>query len=216
VFLTGHGYAPVLTVVDRADQVQFSDSVVFLPRDGNFTSIGVVKIPDAPEQVGLEGIFLPSAVLDDERGPISVFPAPDSPALFLVAWQGDLGVDSGEPQNVYQLRTDDMSRLGITSLLPGQVWNLPALGQVRFERVDRFVSLQIAHEPGRQLVLVASIAALVGLLFGLFVPRRRVWVKVTKDTEEKTWLEVAGLSRQGYSRLGEEIADMLNEVRTAK
>ena len=216
VFLTGHGYAPVLTVVDRADQVQFSDSVVFLPRDGNFTSIGVVKIPDAPEQVGLEGIFLPSAVLDDERGPISVFPAPDSPALFLVAWQGDLGVDSGEPQNVYQLRTDDMSRLGITSLLPGQVWNLPALGQVRFERVDRFVSLQIAHEPGRQLVLVASIAALVGLLFGLFVPRRRVWVKVTKDTEEKTWLEVAGLSRQGYSRLGEEIADMLDEVRTGK
>ena len=65
-------------------------------------------------------------------------------------------------------------------------------------------------------MLVASIAALVGLLFGLFVPRRRVWVKVTKDTEEKTWLEVAGLSRQGYSRLGEEIADMLNEVRTAK
>ena len=216
IFLTGHGYAPVLTVTDPAGQVQFSDSVVFLPRDGNFTSIGVVKIPDAPQQVGLEGIFLPSAVVDEERGPVSVFPAPDSPALFLVAWQGDLGVDSGEPQNVYQLRTEDMKRLGVTSLLPGDVWSLPQLGQVRFEGVDRFISLQIAHEPGRQLVLVASIAALIGLLFGLFVPRRRIWLKVTNDTQKKTVVEVAGLSRQGYAGLSSEIAEMLGEVRRVK
>jgi cytochrome c biogenesis protein len=216
IFLTGHGYAPVLTVTDPAGQVQFSDSVVFLPRDGNFTSIGVVKIPDAPQQVGLEGIFLPSAVVDEERGPISVFPAPDSPALFLVAWQGDLGVDSGEPQNIYQLRTEDMKRLGVTSLLPGDVWSLPQLGQVRFEGVDRFISLQIAHEPGRQLVLVASIAALIGLLFGLFVPRRRIWLKVTNDTQKKTVVEVAGLSRQGYAGLSSEIAEMLGEVRRVK
>jgi cytochrome c biogenesis protein len=87
---------------------------------------------------------------------------------------------------------------------------------VRFEGVDRFISLQIAHEPGRQLVLVASIAALIGLLFGLFVPRRRIWLKVTNDTQKKTVVEVAGLSRQGYAGLSSEIAEMLGEVRRVK
>lgn len=211
VFLTGHGYAPVITVTDPQGQLQFSDSVVFLPRDGNYTSIGVLKLPDAPGQIALEAIFLPSAVLDEEMGPVSVFPSPDSPALFLVAWKGDLGVDTGEPQNVFRLDTADLERLGVDSLVPGQTWSLPEVGTVSFDGVARFISIQIAHEPGRELVLVASIAALVGLLFGLFVPRRRLWVKLAESSSESSRVEVAGLSRHGYTGLVEEI-DRLAEV----
>lgn len=213
VFLTGHGYAPRLTVTDKNGQVQFDDSLVFLPRDGNFTSIGVLKLPDAPEQIGIEAIFLPSAVLDEELGPISVFPGSDSPALFLVAWQGDLGVDAGVPQNVFQLDTSDMKRLGISSLTPGESWTLPELGTVEFDGVSRFISLQVAHEPGRQLVLGASIVALVGLLFGLFVPRRRVWVKFHSLEDGGFKVEVAGLSRQGYAGLVEEVNQTLEVVK---
>jgi cytochrome c biogenesis protein len=48
--------------------------VVFLPQDGNFTSMGVIKAPDArPNYLGFEGFFLPTAVVD-EQGPRSVFP----------------------------------------------------------------------------------------------------------------------------------------------
>ena len=205
VFLTGHGYAPIITVIDPDGQVQFSDSVVFLPRDGNYTSVGVLKLPDAPEQIGIEAIFLPSAILDEEMGPISVFPSPDAPALFLVAWRGDLGVDSGEPQNVFRLDTSELERLGIESLTPGQSGSIPEVGTVRFDGVARFISLQIAHEPGRQLVLTASIVALSGLLFGLFVPRRRIWVKTQMSKQGSFDVEVAGLSRQGYTGLVDEI-----------
>ncbi|RYZ25550.1 MAG: cytochrome c biogenesis protein ResB, partial [Propionibacteriaceae bacterium] len=47
VHLIGHGYAPVVTVKDGQGNVAFSGPVVFLPQDGNFTSAGVVKVPDA-------------------------------------------------------------------------------------------------------------------------------------------------------------------------
>ena len=63
VFLLGNGYAPEFTVRDGTGEVVFSGPVPFLPRDANNTSIGVVKVPGAqPEQLGFEGLFLPTAV----------------------------------------------------------------------------------------------------------------------------------------------------------
>ncbi|HEY0237446.1 MAG TPA: cytochrome c biogenesis protein ResB, partial [Friedmanniella sp.] len=62
VHLIGHGYAPVVTVTDGQGNVAFSGPVVFLPQDGNFTSAGVIKVPDArPQRLALQGFFLPSA-----------------------------------------------------------------------------------------------------------------------------------------------------------
>ncbi|MFA7324998.1 MAG: cytochrome c biogenesis protein ResB, partial [Candidatus Nanopelagicales bacterium] len=64
IFLVGHGYAPIVKVTDRTGAVVFDDAVPFLPQDGNFTSTGVVKIPDASPQLGLQALFLPTAALD--------------------------------------------------------------------------------------------------------------------------------------------------------
>jgi cytochrome c biogenesis protein len=97
VFLVGHGYAPHIVVRDRTGAVVFDDEVPFLPQDGNFTSTWVVKAPDGTPQLGLQGFFLPTAAVDQVRGPHSVFPAPDNPAVFLSAWQGDLGLDWRHP-----------------------------------------------------------------------------------------------------------------------
>src|SRR5262249_38487742 len=109
VHLIGHGYAPRFTVRDGNGDIAFSGPVPFLPQDGNFTSTGVVKIPDArPQQLGLQGIFAPTAVLDPKRGPISAFPDAIAPAVFLTAYHGDLSLDNGVPQSVYRL---DMTKL---------------------------------------------------------------------------------------------------------
>ena len=80
VFLVGHGYAPEFIVRDGAGDVVFDDAVVFLPQDGNFTSTGVIKVPDSTPQLGFQGIFLPTSAIDDIRGPHSVFPEPDDPS----------------------------------------------------------------------------------------------------------------------------------------
>ena len=96
VFLLGNGYAPVFTVRDASGAVVFSGPVPFLPRDGNMASTGVVKVPSAePEQLGFEGLFLPTAVLDPQRGPVSAYPDTDLPRAVLTAFTGDLGVDDG-------------------------------------------------------------------------------------------------------------------------
>src|SRR3546814_4666500 len=50
LFLSGHGYAPRVTVRDGDGEVAFSGSVIFLPMDGNFTSDGVIKAPNRSEE----------------------------------------------------------------------------------------------------------------------------------------------------------------------
>ena len=64
VVLLAHGYAANVVVKDGEGKVSFSGPVIFLPQDGNFSSMGTIKAPDArPEQLGFEGYFLPTAVM---------------------------------------------------------------------------------------------------------------------------------------------------------
>ena len=195
VFLVGHGYAPVIKVTDKTGAVVFNDAVPFLPQDGNFTSTGVVKIPDSTPELGIQGLFLPTAALDPVLGPHSTFPAPDDPALFMSAWKGDLGLDSGTPQSVYRLVTDKMKKIGLAQLTPGHTWTLPdGSGTVTFEGYERWASFQIAADPGKEFALFGAAAAILGLMMSLFIRRRRVWVKVV-DRDGVTVIQLAGIMR---------------------
>ena len=196
VFLVGHGYAPHFVVKDATGRVVFNDAVVFLPQDGNFTSTGVVKIPDSEPQLGLRGLFLPTASIDKIKGGQSVFPGPDNPAVFLSAWTGDLGLDTGMPQSVYRLDSESMTQIGLGTLRPGQIWDWQdGSGSVMFTGFDRWASFQIAYDPGKEAALIASILAITGLMLSLFVRRRRIWVKVLAPAGAATVVQVAGLTR---------------------
>lgn len=196
VYLVGHGYAPRIVVRDARGSVVFDDTVVFLPQDGNFTSTGVVKVPDSDPSLGFTGLFLPTADFTPERGGFSSFPAPDDPELLLAAFRGDLGMDSGVPQSVYSLDTKDMVKIGLQSLTPGDVWVLPGgSGTVEFAGLERWASFQIAYDPGKGLTLVAVVIAMAGLIVSLFVRRRRMWVKALPREEGGTLVEVAALAK---------------------
>lgn len=179
IYLIGHGYAPHIIVTSPEGTVLFDDSVVFLPQDGNFTSTGVIKIPDATPQLSFSGIFAPTAIVDDEGGPQSIFPAPDAPGLFLSAFTGDLGLDSGEPQSVYRLDTENLEQIGLEGLAPGQIWTLDDGTAVEFVEVNRWVSLQMSHDPGRMWALLTAGLVMFGLMASLFIPRRRIWARFT-------------------------------------
>lgn len=215
VFLVGHGYAPIVRVTDSSGALVFEDAAVFLPQDGAFTSTGVVKVPDALPQLGFEGLFLPTAALDEIRGPHSVFPAPDDPALFLSGWVGDLGLNAGVPQSVYTLKTDLMSQVGIEALRPGEAWDLPeGLGTFEFVGLTRWASFQIAHDPGKEIALYSTAAALAGLMLSLFVRRRRLWLRVAGSGTSRT-VVVGALGRGEETRatderLGREVDEILS------
>lgn len=217
VFLIGNGYAPVFTVRDGNGDIAFSGPVPFLPRDGNNTSTGVVKAPAAlPEQLGFEGLFLPTAAVDDVLGPISTYPDLVLPRAVLNAWTGDLGLASGQPQSVYRLDTDGMTQVRVAggeplrrALAPGEVLRLPGGGgSIRFDGVRRYATLKVASDPGRGLALTGAALALAGLMLSLFVPRRRIWVRAEPGEDGRTLVEVGGLSRTDGDLgggLGEEV-----------
>lgn len=203
VFLVGHGYAPVVTVEDGNGDLAYQGPVVFLPQDASFQSFGVLKVPDAqPEQLGFDGMFFPTYSFDMERGPFSVFPDALNPAMSLLAYHGDLGMDDGAPQGVYELDTDEMEKFTKADgrdvrldLAPGKKIELPdGLGSIRFDGWQRWVKLQVSHTPGKAVALTGIVLALVGLMGSLFIRRRRAWVRVT-TREGRTYVEVAGLDR---------------------
>ena len=145
VYLLGNGYAPTITVRDPDGEVVFTDAVPFLPQDANLTSIGVVKVPDGlEEQVGMVGFFYPTQTTLGSGAYTSSYPDLVFPVLTLNVYQGDLGIDGGEPTSVYTLDPSTMEQLtggstGVDSveLMPGQTVELPnGLGSVTFEDVS--------------------------------------------------------------------------------
>ncbi len=232
VFLVGHGYAPVVTVRGGDGKVARRAPMVFLPQDASFASYGVVKAPDAgPEQLGFEGLFLPTYGFSMQQGPFSQFPDALDPVLSLVPYRGDLGLDSGVSQSVYTL---DKSRLepfpnSDPALGPekriklslGQTVTLPdGAGSIRFDGVRRWVKLQVSHTPGKGVALAGVLLGIVGLMGSLFLRPRRAWVRVSlapgdPGAPRRTVVELAGLERSSGGDLAEEIDELERLVRGA-
>ncbi len=212
VHLLGHGYAALVTVRDGAGNVAFSGPVVFLPQDGNFTSAGVIKAPDArPERLAFEGFFLPTGVID-MLGPRSLFPDALNPELVLNAWHGAPKAETGVPENVYTLDTRGLKQfeskgIPVRMLLkPGQHYDLPGKGgSITFDGWKRWTKLQVSRTPGMWLTLISVALAVTGLCLSLFVRPRRLWLRVADGR-----IEGAGLDRaDARAGLDDDVADLL-------
>ena len=213
VYLVGHGYAPQFVVRDSQGKVVWNDSAVFLPQDGNFTSSGVVKAPDSVPQLGLQGFFLPTVTSDFSMGPRSIFPAPHDPQVFLSAWKGDLGLDSGIPQSVYRLDTEKIQRVGIEELSPGETWKLPNnQGTVAFVGFREWAAFSLAADPGKSWALIFSILAIAGLTMSLLIPRRRLWLRITETAQQGILCEVAGLAKTQAPGLPAQVSEFSSVV----
>ena len=202
VYLIGHGYAPKVTVRDATGAVAFSGPVVFLPQDGNFTSLGVIKVPDArPQRLAFQGIFVPTSVPGQK--PTSVFPDAVSPALYVNAFAGPPAVETGTPESVYSLNTTGMTQLRnpdgsvvAVRLVPGTSFTLPdGQGSIQLDGWTRWVKLQVGDSPGVAVVFGSVAAAVTGLCLSLFVRPRRLWVRATSRPGRLVLIETGGLDR---------------------
>jgi cytochrome c biogenesis protein len=193
VYITGNGYAPEIVVRDKDGVVSFSGPVVFLPQDGNLTSIGAIKVPDAnPKQFGMLAFFYPT-VAELETGALtSRHPDALIPLITMNVYVGDLGLDSGLAVNAYKLDTHAMKQVAggksgtkAIQLGLGAIADLPNdLGTVEFKNIRRFASIDITYNPLDLWVLIFALTTLFGLVLMLIIPRRRVWVKISKDSVE--------------------------------
>jgi cytochrome c biogenesis protein len=217
VYLTGHGYAPEITIRAANGDISYSGPSIFLPQDGNMTSIGIIKVPDnLPEQIGVVAFFYPSVIELSTGAYTSIFPGLIDPLMSMNVYTGDLGLDSGIPLNVYALDTDRLTQVagrgapnpGVELRL-GETADLPnGLGTVRFDGIRRFASLDIAYNPGQIWVLFFAMLSLAGITVSLTTPRRRVWVRQVGDS-----FEVAGLSRRDDPRLEEVVRELTESIK---
>ena len=217
VFLLGNGYAPVLTVRDPDGTVVFSQPTACLPQDANLTSNCIIKLPDGlAEQVGMLGFFYPSAVPVGDGTLASNFPDTINPVISLFMYTGDLGLDNGVGSNAYALSLDNLTQIAgndsevpAIQLAPGESADLPnGLGTIEFTAVPRFVSLDVHHDPAQLWVLAFAVLVVAGLLTSLFIPRRRVWIKVAEEKDGVLTLEYAGLARGDDPGLNAAVAEL--------
>ncbi|MCX4787455.1 MULTISPECIES: cytochrome c biogenesis protein ResB [unclassified Streptomyces] len=223
VYLNAHGYAPVVSVKDASGKVVYRNAVPLLPIDSNVTSTGAIKVMDGyrdkngkKTQLGFQAFFVPTFAGDNQGTMFSQFPAADNPRLALNGSYGSLGVDSGLPQNVYQLDKSKMTEFKDSKgnqlkqrLAVGDTMKLPdGAGSITFEGVEEWASFQISEQPASGWALTGAIAAIAGLAGSLFIQRRRIWVRAVRGADGVTVVEMAGLGRSESAKLPEELADL--------
>ncbi|MFG1697139.1 cytochrome c biogenesis protein ResB [Nonomuraea sp. NPDC049309] len=208
-YLLGNGYAPIFKITDGQGQVAFNGPVPCLVEQvATLTSGCVIKVPDArPAQLGILARFLPTAVQQGSQW-VSVFPGLADPVVQVYgAFSGDLGLDDGVPQSVYQLEADKLKPLVMgpaTPLRVGQAMTLPdGAGTIQLTGIKKWITLQVSHDPFRVPALLFSTTATLGLVLSVSVRRRRVWIRAA---------EVAGLSRTPGPAFTAEFADLVKEL----
>ncbi|MBA3490001.1 MAG: cytochrome c biogenesis protein ResB [Longispora sp.] len=221
VYLLGHGYAPVLEYTDRFGRTQ-QTVAPFLPSDPQLTSAGAAIFPDAnrdpatgerryDQQLGFQGVYLPTVPPDPSVGG-SLHPAERNPALMLVAYRGNLGVDNGIPHSVYALNTKQidagrLKKIGEPKLLrAGDVWKLDDGSSVKFVGTRQWATVSVRNDPGEAIVLAGAVLLLLGLLPSLSIRRRRIFIRVTDGN-----VHAGALARNDYPGLAEELNQLALE-----
>ncbi|MDT0613527.1 cytochrome c biogenesis protein ResB [Streptomyces lancefieldiae] len=223
VYLVSHGYAPIVTVKDaKGDVVMDKQAVALLPLDSNVTSSGAIKVMDGyrnakgeKEQLGFNAFFLPTYG-GKGSAMYSTFPALINPMLALSAYHGDLGVDAGFPQSIYQLDKSNLKefkdsdgKLFKKQLKVGETMTLPnGAGSVTFDGIQEWAGFQVTQQPGSGWALAGATAAILGLAGSLFIQRRRVWVRAVKGDDGVTVVEMAGLGRSESAKVPQELGDL--------
>lgn len=218
VYLQGNGYAPEITVTDVAGDIAYQGPVIFLPQDDMYVSTGVIHVPDAnggDPQWGFTGSLLPTAIpSDDGAFAGSGHPLPLDPVVTLQMYVGDLGLDQGYATNLWQLDTEDLDQITTEGddgtevpfravLRPGETVELPTGGSISMGEIRRFVALDLRYDPSIIWMGVSAGLALVGLIGSLFIPRRRLWLRIRENEDGTTTVYSAALSRgddQGLQR----------------
>ena len=236
VYLSSHGYSPVITIRDKAGNaivdhkpVEFFDSGAMGVGSGIYkVKNGYVDKFGSPQPLGISGIFVPDypGEMLPGLGAVSLFPVASNPALVLSAYTGDLGPNPG----VYTMDVSKAQRVKlpnpvdptnpavVLTLQPGK--NTVALpdgtGTIEFDGVRQWAQFDLNHDPSKTLVFVSAVGIVAGLIGSLGIRRRRVFVRVKPAERDALRVEVAGLARAEDARLRDEVRGVGRGLRPPK
>lgn len=221
VYLTGHGFAPEVTV-HMPDGTVRHDVEPFLPSDtSTLYSQGVFKEygkSGAKQDVAVSGFFAPTPALTSAGVYTSISARVDHPVLGVLVYEGTINPNNA-PQSVYALNTSSMHRIGAANMRVGQRRTFPDGVSVTFDGWKPFVDIQVSHDPAQAWLLLAALAMVLGLGASLAVRRRRVWLRIRpaegSTAASNTVVEVGGIARNDSGNFGAEFAALLERLRAA-
>jgi cytochrome c biogenesis protein len=167
-------------------------------------------------QLAITGLLAPTTSGGDVV--TSVFPEPRDPEVAIDVLRGDLGLDDGRGQSIFeidqsQVDSGELVRVARANLVPGQELTLDDGTVVRFDGLRDWVNIQISHDPGQLYVLVFAVTMLLGLGASLGVRRRRFWARLTPSEQPgRTVVELGGLARTDRAGYGEEFDRLRAEL----
>jgi cytochrome c biogenesis protein len=221
VYLINHGFSPTVTVV-RPDGRRITDTVAFLPQDGNLTSEGAFSFagPDDDHGIGIQGLFAPTPVEQTHGVITSAAPQAKNPVLAIFVYTGQLN-PGGQPQSVYslnqnQIDTGKLKKVGAKNLSVGQSLTLADGTKITFDGYKQWASLQVSHDPTQTYLLIAAVLMVTGLLGSLAIRRRRLWLRLTsEESGSRTLVEVGGLARTDAGNFPDEFTAVVEKLRIA-
>lgn len=226
VYLQGHGFAPEFTVTWPNGESR-TQIIQFQPDDPTlFLSSGVLRFdppaglyPDPYErrthQLAIQGLFAPTAKWDGKLLS-SAFPAMRDPAVAIDIYRGDTGLDTGKPQSIFtldsqQLHSGALQKLERVNLGLGESITLDDGTVVRFDGAKEFVNLQVSHDPFSIWLLLSTIVTIVGMVGSVSIRRRRIFIRRAEDVAPGSTpiVTIAGLSKTGT---GEEFTALARKI----
>ncbi len=205
VYQQDYGWAPTMVVTNPAGQTVFDGPIQFFDDPSNVgdkaLGDGVLKVPDfnytikgaaQPIQIGAKMSFFPDATLLPSVGsngaidPTATTYGPGgvatrNPVIEMQLYVGNLGLNSGGPQNVNQLDTSNMQAYfsdgHVIPILLGQSVQLPidtVNGKpvdftISFPSVHQYSLFQVNDDQGVLLVYTSFILIMTGLLTKLYL-----------------------------------------------
>ena len=237
VYLSSHGYSPIITVRDKNGTVIVNHAAVPFFDSGSLgVGSGIYKVKNgfidkygSPQQLGLSGTVIPDypGRMLPGLGAVSLSPVASNPALLLTAYTGDLGANPG----VYTMNVGRAQQVKlpnpaeptnpavVLTLEPGK--NTVALpdgtGTIEFDGVKQWAQFDLNHDPSKTLVFVSAVGVVIGLLGSLGIRRRRVFVRVRPvEDQHAVRVEAAGLARAEDARLRDEVRGVGRSLRPSK
>jgi len=226
VYQQDYGWAPTIIVTNPAGQTVFDGPIQFFDDPNNIgdkaLGDGVIKVPafnytikgaSQPIQLGAKMSFFPDATVLPSVGtngtidPTATTYGPGgvatrNPMIEMQLYVGNLGLNSGAPQNVNQLDTSNMQAYfsdgHVIPILLGQSIQLPidtVNGKtvnftISFPAIHQYSLFQVNDDQGVLLVYTSFILIMTGLLTKLYLRpllERRQRKRRTPVTLDRRW-----------------------------
>ncbi|QSB05043.1 cytochrome c biogenesis protein ResB [Natronoglycomyces albus] len=143
-----------------------------------------------------------------EDGFLEGIPFRDTPGVRAAGADPDTEASNNDPA------VDELPEAALLQM--GDTWELDDGSVIEFVDYQRYIVLEIRHEPGHWILLMGSILLLGALYPMLHVRRRRFWVRFNPDHT----VEVAGLNRTEYDQftaecdaLADDLTDHIGDLR---